>query len=732
MTETESIRMEGRFHTDTVTKYFLMGIASIAISIVFFIILFIFANSTDAIRDVGIVKLFTTPRWAPGEELFGTVPIISGTLAVTAGAMIIAVPIGVSAAIFISEVAPGRFKTILKSVSEVFAGIPSVVYGFFGLMYLVPVLRDLFPDKLLLGSSWLAGSILLGIMALPTIISVSEDALNAVPRSYREASLAMGATKWETTRKVVTPAAVSGISTAIILGMGRAIGETMAVMMVCGNTPIVPDPFYNVFSGIRPITASLAFEMSYVVVGSTYYSALFFLALVLMGMVLLVSLVSKMMVSRTRKRFGEVKEGETVLHKLASKLPVSVVNGIKNGVWALVLFTVVLIASKPWLNVLGAAVLGAAVTAFSISVALLWINKLEKEGRLGADGRPLNASEFFEMLSTKTKARIRRALGLLAIVVLIYMPVSLFYDDVTSVLSGIAVAALFVVWKRLYRKVDSMRAQKVAHTGLMLVMAVTIGILLVIIVRIFVEGLPTVTWEFLTGFPEDAGRAGGIYPAIVGTLKLVAGAMIIALPLGIISGIYLAEYSKDTPLTRTIRNCIDILSGTPSIVFGLFGMTVFVILFGWGYSLIGGCITLGFMILPVIIRTTEEALKAVPQELREGSLAMGATKWQTTVKVVLPAAFGSVITGIILAIGRAAGETAPIMFTAVVAFQSKIPKSIFDPVMALPYQLYYLSTEGIAPPGMRSGVAVVLLSLVLSMFVLASIVRYHYNKKFKW
>jgi phosphate transport system permease protein len=207
--------------------------------------------------------------------------------------MVFAIPVGVGSAIFMSEVAPEKVRNILRPVIELFAGVPSVVFGFFGLMVIVPALADLFPDQTPTGFSWLAASILLGFMALPTIISVSQDALEAVPRSYREASLAMGSTRWETTSKIVVPAAMSGILSAIILGIGRAIGETMAVMMVTGNATLVPEPLWNVFSFVRTITSTLALEMPEVVVGSTHYSALFLLGLILMIVTLCISLVAK-------------------------------------------------------------------------------------------------------------------------------------------------------------------------------------------------------------------------------------------------------------------------------------------------------------------------------------------------------------------------------------------------------------------------------------------------------
>jgi phosphate transport system permease protein len=263
-------------------------------------------------------------------------------------------------------------------------------------------------------------------------------------------------------------------------------------------------------------------------------------------------------------------------------------------------------------------------------------------------------------------------------------------------------------------------------------MALVVLMLMAILGYILMKGIPALSLDFITQAPTDGGRDGGIMPAIIGTLELMGGSALIALPLGILTGVYLGEYARDTRFNRLIREAIDILNGTPSVVFGLFGMTFFVLYLDFGYSMIAGWFALAFMITPVIIRTTEESLRAVPKELREASRAMGATKWQTTYRVVLPAAMGGTVTGSILALGRAAGETAPIMFTAVVAFSTVLADSVFEPVMALPYHLYYLAAEVPGTEAYQFGTATVLLLIVLSMFLVASVLRNHYSKKVRW
>ncbi len=256
-----------------------------------------------------------------------------------------------------------------------------------------------------------------------------------------------------------------------------------------------------------------------------------------------------------------------------------------------------------------------------------------------------------------------------------------------------------------------------------------------IIFDIVIKGLPAISWGFLTQMPAKSGSQGGILPAIVGTFYLVIGTVAIALPLGIASAIYLNEYSKPSTFTRMIRLGISTLAGVPSIVFGLFGMGLFVLALGFGKSILAGSFTLACMILPTIIVASEEALKAVPDSMREGSLALGATKWQTIYKNVLPYALPGMLTGSILGIGRAAGETAPIIFTVAATLLPRLPRSIFDQVMALPYHLYMLATQmpnqtAIRP--MQYGTAFVLLFIVLGVDVVAIIFRSRLRRKNKW
>ncbi|MDY6792781.1 MAG: phosphate ABC transporter permease PstA [Thermodesulfobacteriota bacterium] len=263
--------------------------------------------------------------------------------------------------------------------------------------------------------------------------------------------------------------------------------------------------------------------------------------------------------------------------------------------------------------------------------------------------------------------------------------------------------------------------------------AVINGIALFIIVFFMVKnGWKAITWTFLTQPPIDSMTKGGILPCIVGTFSLSIGAIIVAMPIGIASAIYLNEYARPGRALRLIRLGINNLAGVPSVVFGLFGLAFFVVILKMGVSIIAGALTLGAMSLPVIIGATEEALKAVPDTYREASLGLGATKWQTIRKVVLPSAMPGILTGAILGISRAAGETAPIMFTGAVFFTPVLPTSIFDEVMALPYHIYVLATAGTeieVTRHLQYGTALVLIALVLGMNLIAIIYRLRLRRR---
>lgn len=665
---------------------------------VFFIILFLIINGVPAFTEIGFGDFFFGTAWHPTwtPPSWGAAPIIVGTLLVTLGAMVIAVPVGLAAAIFISQLAPSRIKRYLKTAIELLAGIPSIVFGFFGLLVLTQWLRISF--NLLSGTCWLAGSIILAIMSLPTIISVAEDAITAVPITYKEASLAIGATKWQTIRRIIVPAARSGIITAIILGIGRAIGETMAVMMVTGNQAILPQPITNIFSSIRPITATLALELGEVSWGSPHYHALFALAIVLFVIVLIINSVATILIRKRVRVYKEKpKDG-----KGSSEILLKAKNFIKFTIYIIIVSAFLFLNFAPFLS-----------TSDPLSLSLILILII---------GIAIGIYALFKFI-------LKVSLFYSVLMLILFWILWTWFGTLNTLLIGCFCVGIYLLFKFV---LSAKFIQRIAFTFLTLSIFVVVFMLGVVIAYIVFNGAPALSWQFLTQSPSDLGRAGGVFPAIIGTILLAGGALLVGGLLGIFAGVYLAEYSHEGKINKIIRAGMDNLNGTPSIVFGLFGFAFFVIYLKFGVCLLAGQLTLGIMILPTVTRTTEEAIKAIPNSFREGSLALGATKWQTTYKVVLPAAAPGIITGLILGLGRATGETAPILFVATVFSQRFITLSPFDPVMALPTHLYTL-ISGVPNSTVNAyGTALVLLLLVLIFYGIAMVLRSRYQRFKKW
>jgi len=275
--------------------------------------------------------------------------------------------------------------------------------------------------------------------------------------------------------------------------------------------------------------------------------------------------------------------------------------------------------------------------------------------------------------------------------------------------------------------------QRLGFTLLGLLALIVVVPILLVIGTIVVRGISAINWEFLTAMPRDGMKGGGIFPAIVGTLLLTLGTALAAIPVGVGGAVYLAEYARDTWLTRAIRLAIVNLAAIPSVVYGLFGLGLFVLFLRFGTSILAGSLTLAIMTLPIIISAAEEALRVVPNEYRTVSASLGGTRWQGIRHIVLPQALPGIITGVILGLLRAAGETAPILFTVAAFFLPHLPQSPLDQTMALPYHLYVISTQ---VPGMpleiQYGTALVLLVLVLSMNVVATIIRSYFRRRRQW
>ncbi|MCW2278877.1 phosphate ABC transporter permease PstA [Heliophilum fasciatum] len=271
--------------------------------------------------------------------------------------------------------------------------------------------------------------------------------------------------------------------------------------------------------------------------------------------------------------------------------------------------------------------------------------------------------------------------------------------------------------------------EKIAFNVLRAMAALIVLALAIVIGEIAIKGIPALNWEFISEAPRKGMTAGGIFPAIVGTMILVAGTIMLALPIGVMTSIYLVEYARESWLTRLIRLAVVNLAGVPSVVFGLFGLGFFVLYLEMGVSILAGSLTLALMTLPVIITTSEEALRTVPNGYREASLALGATKLQTILFIVLPNALPGILTGAILGVARAAGETAPILLTAAAFFLPHLPKTIFDQVMALPYHLYVIATQvPNADPKIPYGTAMILLMIVLGLNMIAVVLRSYFRR----
>jgi phosphate transport system permease protein len=288
-------------------------------------------------------------------------------------------------------------------------------------------------------------------------------------------------------------------------------------------------------------------------------------------------------------------------------------------------------------------------------------------------------------------------------------------------------------YKKPFYALSKQNSQKVGFSFIRLITLVTILPILGIIAYIVFKGAGSITWEFLTAMPSDGMRAGGILPAIVGTFYLMIGTAVFSIPLGIAAGIYLSEYAADNRWTRLIRIAIVSLAGVPSVVYGLFGLGLFVLFFNFGISILSASLTLSIMTLPVIISTTEESLRSVPYRFRVVGVSLGGTQWQTIRRVILPQALPGIVTGIILGLERAVGETAPILFTGATFFLPHLPGSPMDATMALPYHINVISTQRPGmPSGIQYGTVLVLLAFVLGMNLIASLIRSRARARRQW
>ncbi|MCE9563240.1 MAG: phosphate ABC transporter permease subunit PstC [Planctomycetes bacterium] len=584
---------------DTVFGWLCQSAGGFVLAIAATLVLVLVIQSWPVLSNPSKFRLLTSADWNPEKDSYGALVFIYGTLATSLIALLIAVPLGVGAAAYLSELAPGRVRKTCAFLLELLAAIPSVVYGFWAREFLAkqglaPLFDSLGLPNVAAGQGILAAGLVLAVMILPYITAVSFDVCQAVPRSQREGAFALGSSRWQTIWRVVLPFARPGIIAGCFLALGRAIGETMAVTMVIANS------------------SYLDFHLN--------------------------------------------ATGDTIPSVIAKELFEA--GGVKKA--ALVALGLLLLAITLVMNIAGRAIIG-------------WSSRPSaRPGR-----RPIQIAEGLQAPAPRTLA------------------------DVEA----------------------SQRKAQRWDTVMRLVLAccqfATVVPLFLILGYIAVRGVPGVNWDFFTKLPNDSpGR--GLSHALYGSVILVGMAAAFAIPIGLLTAIFLAEY-RTHRMTGPVRFVAELLGGVPSIVIGIFGYALLVYPFWgnekWGFSAWAGAFALGVMMLPVVIRASEEAMRLVPNSPREASYALGASRRQTVLKVILPAAMPTIITGVFLAIGRVAGETAPLILTA--RGSQFFPRSLSDPTPSLPYYIYDFSkyAPGSAEIGLAWTAAFVLVTVVVLLNV---------------
>ena len=610
-------------------KNLFLTCACVAVLAVILIFVFTFWKAIPVITDIGLGEFFGL-TWAPTEGRYGILALLAGSGIVTVGSLAIGVPLAVGCAVFLTEIAGKRLAGIVSTAVDLLAGVPSVVYGFFGLVILRPLVADLTGG---LGFGALTVWLVLAIMIVPTITTLTMDALRSIPMGIREASFAMGATRWQTIYKVVLPAAKMGIVNAVVLGMGRAIGETMAVLMVVGNAPVIPG---GIASPLSTITSQIALDMGYS--SGLHRSALFG-----MGVVLFIISASLVGIVRAVSSARESGRGHSRRRRAKAADRAVVAGGVNFDH-----------AEAPAEHAPAQTLTADDVTPVTGAVT---------EAREGSRAR------IKRLLAEGAKGGGNK-------------------NRTNDLMLGVFRAAGIV----------------------------TAAVLVVIIAFVAVNGLPVMSLDFIFGWPEGVNAEGGIFPTIVSTLYVTALAMLICAPIAVLAAVYLAEYAKQGRLVTFIRYAADTLSSVPSIVMGLFGYAMFVEAMGFGLSMLSAALALALMMMPIVMRTTEEAIRAVPRYIRWGAYGLGATKWQVVSKIVLPSAFPRIATGIVLAIGRAIGETAVVLYTMGQAIN--LPLTPLDSGRPMTIHLYQLANEGINMQA-AYGTALLLMLMILAFNLFA-------------
>lgn len=592
MTTLTKIKTAKFFSKENIAKAIFIALAAFSILAVFTIIGYLLYASIPAFRDIGFFKFIFGSEWSAKSETFGIWRMIVGTFFLTVCAVLLGGTLAVFTAIWLVFYCPKRLKKIYTQIVNLLAGIPSIVYGLFGYKFLMPLLVDIFhPNNA--GFGLLACTLILSVMILPTITSITKNSLEAVPMHYYEGALALGCSKNQAVWKVLLPAAKSGIISAIILGIGRAIGETMAVQMIVGNGSGYP---FGAFVPFTTLTSNIVQNWGYATPSEQS-------ALIADGFVLLIFILI-------------------------------------------------------------------------LNLCLMAVKKDSKGGNKFFSRR-LRESDQKDTLKSYRR-------------------------------TGSACDALWIVsW---------------------VISLLVAFVLAFIVIFVFVKGFPHLSIDFMFG--ESGNAHTTLAPAFVSTTMLIGLALLLALPLGVGAAIFLNEYAKKGSIfVKVIRLFVDTLAGIPSIIFGLFGMVFFVIGMNMGYSLWAGGITLALIILPTIIRSTEQSLSEVPDSMREASYALGAGKLRTIFVVVLPQAITGIITSIILSIGRIVNESAALIFT-VGSASTFIPQGYGDSAASFAVLVWKFMSNGLQV-NEAYATAGILLIFVIILNLLVSLVEWLLNRRKK-
>ncbi len=861
-------------------KGLLLLITCVSVLAVLLIFYFIAATALPFFQTHGVKEFLGSTTWLPTADApqFGILTMLAGSLYITLGATLIAVPVALCIAVFLSDIAPFRVRQWVKPLLEMLAAIPSVAYGFFAVLVVAPWMQEHLGFTT--GSNALNASLILAVMAVPTIASVSEDALSAVGRELREGSYALGATRAETVVKVLIPAAHSGIFAAVILGMMRAIGETMVVWMASGNARQIPEPWWNLSKSVGTITAAIAQEINES--SGDLRLALFAMALVLLAITFVMNTAGEYFLTRSRQ-LGHVRRPParerkhavhlhlighfTRLHDAMAERFIRIVLPLRRvldkafttlagGMVLLMLATLVIILGPMLYRGSSAVVFRdtvefrnfqyqvfgrgdqAAIAAQNAEFGQYRRQAYEILGRFGrgietdaltAQVRATHRA-YRDMLDERTMGTAERRAAVEASKAICddlqkaiestdhaaatallesaikkasdpafkstpaekYLSIAVDYRPVAGMIDpahrdkykkGLQQVSALVrellgppegdksenFWFRQYGATRWDRALELQHDILWADNWVQehpdkprinhpyrreadfAGTEMTKLFSMVENGLEpalqpgmTCYWQYFTDNSQPGHLMGGIGPEIWGTLLLAVLTMVFAVPLGVISAGYLVECGGDNIVIRVIRAFVNTLAGVPSIVFGLFGLVFFELVLlprlgipGGGKvhgTIWAGALTLTLLVLPLMIRASEEAIRAVPVAFKEAALALGAGKFRAFVTVTLPAALPGILTGVILSLSRAAGETAPVIFCAAAVWTSGFATSLSDETRTLSYGSYTIAVNepnAAKAPHNQYGMVMTLVVLVLLLNLAAILIRSRLAKRLR-